>query len=212
MSVLLVSLLLTLVMLCWQLLCCVFRFRLRRLIWLPTLMVLVLLQVLLLLPALGLYLLPSSAKPLAELHFNRVAPEDYVVTLFRGDPLQPKGSWRLQGQQWRLDLRVVRPSWSVVPVGPWYRFERLQGRYESVAMEQAHNPSVHDLTQPVAASGAWRWLQRWSGWVPGLEPQAGLSVYQPMADGAAYAVYLGQGGLTSRPSNRVAAQAVSNWK
>lgn len=212
MSLLLVGLLISLAILCWQLLCCLFRFRLRRLVWIPLLSLVIIAQALLLLPALGLYLLPSSAKPLAELHFNRVAPEEYVVTLFRGDPLQPRGSWRLQGQQWRLDLRVVRPSWSLVPVGPWYRFERLQGRYDSVAMEQAKKPSIHDLTQPADASERWRWLQRWSGWIPGLEPQAGMSVYQPMADGAAYAVYLGQGGLTSRPSNRVAARAVSSWQ
>ena len=58
----------------------------------------------------------------------------------------------------------------------------------------------------------WKILNTHGAFVPGIDASYGSAAYLPMADGASYQLSLGYNGLTAKPVNEIAKDAVVKWK
>ncbi len=154
----------------------------------------------------------TAERPLAELHFQALAPQRYHVLLEK--PGSDAGSiYELQGDQWQLEGRLLKWTGPATLLGldPRFRLERLQGRYADANQARVRRPSVHDLTPPQGLDLG-RLAHSYSGWLPLVDALYGTATYLPMADGARFAVAVGAQGLIARPLNREAEKAVEGWR
>jgi len=149
-------------------------------------------------------------KDIAQLHFARLAPQLFEVSM-----QFPDGSGRraeLAGDEWQLDARVLKWSGLATLMGfeSVYRLERLSGRYADAAQELTGRRTVESFTTE-------RGLDLWSvtrssdRWIPWVDAVYGSATYLPMSDGAQYTVSITHSGLLARPLNDTAIKAVAGW-
>lgn len=157
----------------------------------------------------------THERPVAELDFQALGPQQYRAYLTVPDSPRPAipRSFVLRGDEWQLDARVLKWQGPAVLLGAdtGYRLERLSGRYHRIAQARQGPYTVYRLgTDP--GLDLWALARRHPHWLPWLDALYGSATYLPMADGARYAVSVGQGGLVARPLNAAAQQAVAAWK
>lgn len=153
----------------------------------------------------------TAERPLAELHFQALAPQRYQVMLEK--PGSDTGSvYELQGDQWQLEGRLLKWTGVATLLGldPRFRLERLQGRYADANQARVRRPSVHDLAS-ARGLDLGRLAEGYSDWLPLVDTRYGTATYLPMADGAKFAVTVGSHGLIARPLNPEAKAAVHGW-
>ncbi|OBS08483.1 hypothetical protein Thpro_022733 [Acidihalobacter prosperus] len=147
-------------------------------------------------------------RPVAVIRFAAAGPVEFVAEL-----VTPAGraSYRLKGQDWQLDARVLKwRAWAaLLGFEPLYQLRRLSGRYASVAAARRDPHTVYALARDRGLD-VWRWSRRLH--LPFVDAMYGSSVYLPMAAGAEYRVSLGATGLIARPANAAARQAVDAWR
>lgn len=149
-------------------------------------------------------------QPVAELAFSRIAPQRYEVSITAVGA--GTGSYRLNGDEWQLDARVLKwkaPA-TLLGLDARYRLERLSGRYHDVNQQRERPQSVYGLP-PEAGLDLWTLLGTLGKYVDWVDAYYGSAAYLPMADGARYEVVLTQSGLVARPLNDTARQAIQTW-
>ncbi len=153
----------------------------------------------------------NTEEPVAELHFRRLGPELYRVSL-RYPHGPRKGPYRLHGDQWRLEARILkwRGYATLLGFNTHYRLERLSGRFKDVAQARRMRHSVYQLSEDQGV-GLWGVVQRYQGWIPWVDALYGSATYMPMADEAHYRVSLSTSGLLARPANEAAHRALNDW-
>jgi hypothetical protein len=155
-------------------------------------------------------------QPVATISLANTAPQRFDATLTLAD-----GTTRvlpLAGDEWRIEAQVLRwrPWANVLGLNAQYRLERLSGRYRSVEQELADERSAHDLTLPGDGErepwdvDAWLVARRMAPYVSAVDTLYGSAAYMPMADGAAYEIWLTQSGLIARPANPAANTATTD--
>lgn len=150
----------------------------------------------------------QAEKPLATVSVYEMGDQEYDLTL--ADSEGNESRYRILGDQWQLDVRLLRWSGPVAALGamPLYRLDRLSGRYLSLEEERNFERSVYELSES-------RWFDLWNalrGHSFWLEAQAGHAVYMPLVNGAVYAVNLTPKGIVPHPLNDVAEQALAgDW-
>ncbi|WP_455381032.1 hypothetical protein [Acidihalobacter prosperus] len=151
----------------------------------------------------------TAERPVAMIRFKSVAPSGFVAYLKTTDGRIRH--YRLHGQDWRLDARVLKwRSWAyLLGFKPLYRLTRLSGRYATVAGARSHLHTVYALGD-VRGLDVWQWSRRLH--LAFVDAVYGSSVYLPMAAGAKYRIRLGVTGLIARPVNTAARQAVDAWR
>jgi len=119
----------------------------------------------------------------------------------------------LAGDEWQVDARVLkmRGFANIVGFDAAYRLERISGRYRDIASERAANRTVYALSEERSID-VWELARRYKEWLPWVDALYGSATYLPMADGALYEVRVSQSGLTARPLNQAARQAVGGWR
>lgn len=152
----------------------------------------------------------SAEQSVADLVFNRIADDVYLVTL------TPNGEaarqYQLKGDDWQLDARLVTwsPWMQLLGNDPIYRLDRLSGRYRDIDQARSQRPTVHALsTNP--GLDLWGVVRDGGKWLPGVDAAYGSAVFLPMAEGAHYRVSLSARGILARPYNKDAASAISTW-
>ena len=148
--------------------------------------------------------------PIATLRFARLAPQHFQAELQAQD--QELRVFELHGDQWQVDARLLRPSGWVSRWwrAPYYRLERLSGRYHRVEDELSRPRSVYALASE-SRLDVGDWLERVpETWRP-LQLGYGSGAFLPMADGAEYVVYIDGRGLSANPANDAARRAVNRW-
>ncbi len=150
-------------------------------------------------------------QPVAQLSFSALGPQLYTATLVRA-PAGDVETFALNGDEWQLDARVLkwRGVANLLGLDARYRLERLGGRYVEIEQERAGPRSVYALG-PAPALDLWLLARAYPRWLPFVDAVYGSATYLPMADGARFAVTIGQTGLIARPSNEAAEAAVSGW-
>lgn len=149
-------------------------------------------------------------QPVAELAFTRIAPQRYEVSITAVGA--GTGHYRLNGDEWQLDARVLKwkaPA-ALLGLNARYRLERLSGRYRNINQQRERPQSVYGLP-PEAGLDLWALLGTLGKYVDWVDAYYGSAAYLPMADQALYEVVLTQSGLIARPLNDEARRAVRDW-
>lgn len=118
-------------------------------------------------------------------------------------------TYPVTGDSVRIEADVVtfKPWANILGMDALYRFDRIQGRYDSEAQENATPPTALSMRDAAGVNlfdlplGAANPFQR-----PDAEFINGVAV--PMADGAVYELHMTQRGLIPRAKNEAAQQAV----
>lgn len=152
----------------------------------------------------------------AEVTLVKTGPDSYTAAVAKADAkgqLLPPKSYPLTGDSFRMEADVItfQPWANIVGVDAMYRFNRIQGRWDSEAQETANPPkpwSMRDaagidiFTLPLGRANPLKHVD--------AEFVDGFAV--PMADGAIYDVSMSQKGLIPRPKNQVAGNAVEQHR
>lgn len=154
----------------------------------------------------------SKEQTVATLSFNRIAPQQFKVSLVDGSGLEQ--TYQLNGDLWQLDARIIKWSHALAGLGltPGYRLDRLSGRYYSLEKEQNGERSVYQLSKSRSKLDIWSWLREYGRGLTAVDASYGSATYLPMEDGALFAVKLTNSGLIARPLNDRAKEAVANWQ
>jgi len=153
----------------------------------------------------------AQEEPIATLSFNQLGEQHYEATLVHSSGQER--DFELYGDQWQLDARIIRWQGPISGLGirPGYRLDRISGRYYSLDDEQTGTRSLHDLSQSNWGVDIWAWVRQ-AKWMPLLEAQYGSATFVPMADNALYEVQLSGTGLTAKPLNGPAREALAIWE
>jgi len=152
----------------------------------------------------------TNETKVAELHFSKIAPQQYQVAAYFPD----SHKWQdyiLNGDEWQLDAKVIKwHAWAnLLGFDTEYKLDRLSGRYRNLAQAQNARPSLHGLGDESGIE-IWAWSQEMPILQKAIDAYYGNAAYLPMADKANFDVYISQSGLIARPSNSAGTQAVSN--
>lgn len=143
----------------------------------------------------------SHERPVAEISFERLAPQRYLARVDLAGAGEPR-HFELYGEEWQIDARVLK--WhsvgNLLGLDSHYRLERISGRYRSIEQERSATRSVYTLAerQPLSLD-LWSWANAHPHWLPWVDAVYGSAAYLPMRDGARYQISLSQSGLIARP-------------
>ena len=161
-------------------------------------------------------------RPVASLSIRRLASQYFEVTVTQpaeGDTPVRTAVYPVNGDEWRLEAQVLKwkPWANVVGLDSQYRLDRLSGRYQNIEQERTGARSVHALSSDDAGSGplasapwtlsVWDAARKYRRYVDAVDTLYGSAAYMPMADGAAYEVWITQSGLIARPAIEAARAA-----
>lgn len=132
-------------------------------------------------------------------------PDDQGVY---GDPV----AYDLTGDAFRMEARILkwRPWANITGYDAVYRLDRLQGRFDDVAVENAAAPTAHALSDNPGFDIYELANGRAKSWNV-ADTLYGGGTYVPMANGAVYEVRMTQWNLIARPTNAAAEAALSAW-
>jgi len=153
------------------------------------------------------YYKSKEGEVLATLTFSQLTGQQYDVELV-GAQGKPK-SYQLWGDQWQLDVRLIRLQGLFTNDLPSYKLDRLSGRYLSLEQEKNAQRSIYGFVEG-AFVDTWPWMLQ-QQWLSIIQAKNGSAAFMPMADGAIYEVRLYQRGLVAAPVNEQAKLAVEAW-
>ncbi len=154
----------------------------------------------------------SNEQTVATLSFNRLAPQEYKVSLV--DDSGVEQIYELHGDLWQLDARIIKWSNTLAGLGltPGYRLDRLSGRYLALEKEKNAERSIYQLGHSKSVLDVWAWLREYGRGLAVVDATYGSATYLPMEDGALFSVGLSGTGLIARPLNDRARAAVERWR
>ena len=149
------------------------------------------------------YIKLDTDLPVATISTRAIATQKFELTLSRPDGRVE--TFRVLGDEWQLDARIVRWKTAAWLAGapPIYRLERLSGRYGDTKQELSSPRSVFALDR-TSVFDISTLQKRYPQYLPFVDARFGSAAYLPMLDGATYEVYYNQrGGLVARPADRL---------
>ena len=149
----------------------------------------------------------KEGEVLATLTFSQQAEQQFAVELVGAQGGTQR--YQLWGDQWQLDVRLIRLQGLFSNELPSYKLDRLSGRYLSLEQEKNSQRSVYGFVEGVIYD-TWPWMLR-QQWLSFIQAKNGSAAFMPMADGAIYEVKLYQRGLSASPVNEQAKLAVEAW-
>ncbi|MFT5592658.1 MAG: putative membrane protein [Oceanicoccus sp.] len=149
----------------------------------------------------------EEGQVIATLRFIEVSPQEFDVELVGRH--KNNQFYRLEGDQWQLDVRLIKVAAWFDGDLPAYKLDRLSGRYLSLEQENQTNKNAYDLLGSQFVD-TWPWIanKKWLGLV---QAKYGSATYMPMANGAIYQVRLFHDGLDAQAVNEQAKQALNSW-
>lgn len=169
-------------------------------------LLLTVLTILLTIDLLG-YFRAQEGQALATLTFTKMDQQEFDVELVRSN--NSKDLYRLNGDQWQLDVRLIdAPIFSFDGL-PSYKLDRLSGRYLSLEQERTELRSIHGLAGD-SGLDFWQHLTGGSG-LGLLEAQYGSASFMPMVNGAIFQVVLLENGIKAEPVNEIARRSLGEW-
>ncbi|MGR6873862.1 hypothetical protein ACU6U9_16465 [Pseudomonas sp. HK3] len=149
----------------------------------------------------------EEGQVIATLRFVEVGPQEFDVELVgRHKNIQ---FYKLEGDQWQLDVRLIKvASWFDGDL-PSYKLDRLSGRFLSLEQENQSTDNAYDLLGSQFVD-TWPWIAN-KKWLSFVQAKYGSATYMPMANGAIYQVRLFHDGLDAQAVNEQAKQALNKW-
>ena len=147
----------------------------------------------------------------AQVELHRLGDKEFALSL-RIAGAAPQ-VYQLRGDEWQIDARVLkwRGIGTILGFDTVYRLERLSGRYDDADEDRTAPRTVYPLWR-AGGLDLWTLIKRYHDYLPLADALYGSAAYVPMADGARYAVTVTASGLTVRPENDAARQAVGDWR
>lgn len=147
---------------------------------------------------------------LATVSFREVGPQHFVANVS-----QPGGSshdYPLRGDLWQVDVRVAtwKGIFGLLGATPGYQMESIQGRYLSLEDDRSLERTRHTIHREGIGFDIWARARERGSMI--IQPRHGRAAFLPMVDGAIFEVVLLPSGLTGRPLNGIAEQAVRAWE
>lgn len=149
----------------------------------------------------------EEGQVIATLRFIEVSPQEFDVELVGRH--KNNQLYRLEGDQWQLDVRLIKVAAWFDGDLPAYKLDRLSGRFLSLEQENQTNKNAYDLLGSQFVD-TWPWIAN-KKWLGLLQAKYGSATYMPMANGAIYQVRLFHDGLDAQAVNEQAKQALNNW-
>jgi hypothetical protein len=148
----------------------------------------------------------------AEVTLRQTGPDAYTASVARADAkgvLQAPKEYPLTGDAFRMeaDVIVFQPWANIIGADALYRFNRIQGRWDSEAKEIAMPPKPWSMRDTTGLD-IFRLPLGKANPLKHVDAEFLGGVAQPMADGAVYEVSMSQKGLIVRPKNEAATKAI----
>jgi hypothetical protein len=153
------------------------------------------------------YFKSNDGQVLATLKFSQLQEQEFEVELV--DVSGDSNIYQLWGDQWQLDVRLIRMQGLLSSKLPSYKLDRLSGRYLSLEQEKNSQRSVYGFMEDNYID-TWPWLTN-QKWLSMIQVKNGSAAFMPMSDGAIYEVTLSHKGLMALPVNEQARVAVESW-
>lgn len=153
-------------------------------------------------------------RPIASVAFDKIEEQKYLATVSYYIDKAPV-EFEVYGDQWQIDARIIRWTGFLSALGakPGFRLDRLSGRYYSLEDERNKPRSVYALNeQPSHQFDMWKIISAHGVLLPGIDASYGSAAFLPMEDAASFELSLSYSGLTAKPVNKIAQDAVSRWK
>lgn len=151
----------------------------------------------------------------AEIELKQTAPSQFDAIVRKANDkgeLKEAQTFPVAGDKVRLEGRVwkLKPWANVIGEDSFYRFERIQGRWDDPAKENATPSTASDeLADDVGVDVFELPLGNFSPFQ--LDTTFGSGVYMPMVDGAIYSVSMTQSAFIARGKNEIAVNALNTW-
>lgn len=148
----------------------------------------------------------TEGRAIANVSFVQENEQVYVATVVNvttGETTEVK----LEGDLWQVDARIMRVIGSSTP---FYKLERISGRYYSLEDERTKPRSVHGLSGGSSAFDLFSMFKD-SG-LGIIKAQYGSATYLPIADTATFTVAVAASGLVAKPVNDAARNIVAEWQ
>lgn len=153
----------------------------------------------------------TNEQHVAELMFSKLSEQQYELSLIEMNG--ETHSLAVSGDEWQLDARVMK--WSglanLLGLDTLFRLERISGRFKDITQERNSSRTVYALSNK-AGLDLWEISREYTGWFPWVDTIYGSATYLPMKHGAIFKVSLATSGLIARPANKIASDAVKNWR
>ena len=153
------------------------------------------------------YTTVDEGQVIATLRFNQISEQEFDVELV--DRENKKKLFRVSGDQWQLDVRLIKVLAFIDGDLPAYKLDRLSGRFLSLEQENQTQRTAHDLLGEQLVD-TWPWFAN-KKWLNFVQAKYGSATYMPMANGAIYQVRLFHDGLDAAAVNDQAKQALGDW-
>lgn len=150
----------------------------------------------------------------AQVTLEQTGPQAYTAIVERANEdgvLQAPEEFALTGDSFRMEADVItfKPWANVLGVDALYRFDRIQGRYDSETAEVANPPTPWSMREEDVGIDVFRLPLGSGNPLQRVDAEFMNGVAVPMADGAVYEVQMSQRGLIPRPLNQAAEAAVT---
>ncbi len=151
----------------------------------------------------------------AQIELKQTGPSQFTATVRKANDkgiLQAPQDFQLAGDKVRIEGRVwkFKPWANVIGADSFYRFERIQGRWDDPARENATPGTANDAIRDDAGIDVFK-LPLGSYTPIQLDTTFGSGVYMPMVDGAIYDVSITQSAFIARGKNEIAVNALNAW-
>ncbi|HEY9034898.1 MAG TPA: hypothetical protein VIN71_13235 [Pseudomonadales bacterium] len=147
----------------------------------------------------------AKGQTIANISFTRTAGQQYQAELVNVATGQ-QASYEINGDMWQVDARILRLA---LVARPFYKLDRISGRFYSLEQERTAARSVYSLAEQETGIDLWSLFKGKSLGL--IAADYGSATYSPMADGAVFAIVVGVEGLQARPVNDAARQIVNEW-
>ena len=149
-------------------------------------------------------------KPIAQLTFTAVNPQEYDATLRLGNFCEDS-TYRLYGDEWRIDSQFLKwKSWATLfGLDAMYRIDRLSGRYADINDENTKHHSAHELNSSSTVDLS-KLAERYNHKFPPVDTVYGSSAYEKMQPDTLYTVFVNQSGILVREQNNIESPSQNN--
>ncbi len=145
------------------------------------------------------YRMLTEEQPVLDIDARILSPQQWLLTLHWPDGATRQV--RLSGDAWRVEAVVLKWTAPVMfaHVPPFYRLDRLSGRYDDAAQE-AQAPRTVVALDSHGSLDVVDLKRLHPGWIPGVDTVFGSGVFLPLVDQGHYSVSLmNTGALVARP-------------
>ncbi len=149
----------------------------------------------------------------AEVTLKQTGVQSYTAEVKRANKQGTLGEveeYQLTGDSFRMeaDVIVFKPWANVIGVDALYRFDRIQGRYDSESQEEANPPKAYSLRGEETGLSVFQVPLGTANPFQSEDAEFINGVAVPMADTATYELMMSQKGLIPRAKNEAADIAI----